>query len=125
MRRCVAGDRAARSDRCGFLGLRLGRLRETLTERAQLRHLSRLEFGIPSREILERVVEPLLLVVGVTPDDTALHDLLEQLVTGFLIRRVHHDVTTRTKLGLSHFLWESVWNGSWPVDPASMNNLTA
>lgn len=66
--------------------MRLGRLSETLTKRAQLDDFGRLQLGVTAGKVLQRVVEPLFLIVGMTPDDTALHDLLEELVTGFLIR---------------------------------------
>ena len=94
-----------RSDRGGFLHLTLGRLGESLAKRTQLDDFSRLELRIASCQVLQRGIKPLLLVVGVTADDSALHDLLEQLVTGLLIGRVHHDVATWTKLGFYHFLW--------------------
>ena len=92
-------------DRRGFLHLRFGRLGKSLAECAQLSDISWLELGITSGQVLQGGVEPLLLVIGMTTDDTALHDLLEQLVTGILIRRVRRDIATRTKLGLDHFLW--------------------
>lgn len=100
----LRGNEAA-SDRSGFLHLRFWRLGKSFAECAQLGDISWLELGITSCQVLQGGVEPLLLVIGMTADDTALHDLLEQLVTGLLIRRVRRDIATWTKLGLDHFLW--------------------
>ena len=67
-------------------GCRLRRLSETLAKGSELLQLIRIELRIAICHIRQRGVEPLLLIVGVTSDNTALHDMLEQFVAGFLIR---------------------------------------
>ena len=119
------GRSAAGSDGRGFLHLRLWRLRKALAKGAEFDEFRRLELRITSAEVRQGLIEPLLLVIRVTPDDATLHDLLEQLVAAFLVGRVHHGVPTRTKLGLSHFLWVVVYLRNQPERPASMRNLTA
>lgn len=43
------------------------------------------------REVGERLTEPLILMRGICPDNTALHNLLKQLVAGFLEWSRNHD----------------------------------
>ncbi|MEO6567960.1 MAG: hypothetical protein ABIO94_04295, partial [Opitutaceae bacterium] len=93
-------------DRGGLrVGASLGGLRETFTKNSQVRYFVGLEFGESARQIRNRVVKPLFLIVRVTPDNTALHDVLEQLVTSFLVRRIDCYVATWPKLWFCHFLW--------------------
>src|SRR5207237_8623201 len=66
---------------------RFGRLREPLAQLAQLLHLLFAELGVAFREVLHCLVEPLMLVLAVRTNDTAIHDMLEQLVPGLLERR--------------------------------------
>ena len=84
---------------------RLRRLGESLAQRAKLLELVWLELGKTLGKVRQRGIEPLLLVIGMTSDNTALHDMLEQFVACFLIGRRSRGVTTWTKLGLNHFLW--------------------
>ena len=63
-----------------------GRLGEPLAQGAELAEFRLPELGVPIRQIHQRLVEPLLLIVGMTPDDATLHHLLKQLIPGFLER---------------------------------------
>src|SRR5215203_6474844 len=66
------------------LGPRLRWLREAQSQRLQLLDLLLAQFGEPLRHVLDRLSEPLLGVLGSRTDDTATHDVLEELVAGLL-----------------------------------------
>ena len=83
----------------------LGRLRKPFAQGSQIGNFTGLELGKTSREISDCVVKPLFLIVRVTPDDTALHDVLEKLIASFLIRRIYYWVASWSKLWFCHFLW--------------------
>ena len=84
----------------------LRRLHKALTKQANLLQLLRRQLVKTLGEVLHRFREPLALMIGLGTDDSALHDVLEQLVTGFIERcrqgrrRVTTDGFLRHVLGL-------------------------
>jgi hypothetical protein len=64
-----------------------GGLREALTQLAQVLQLTLAELGVPLREVLQRLVEPLVLVLAIRANDSARHDMMKQLIPRLLERR--------------------------------------
>ena len=88
----------------------LRRLDESLAQRADLLQLLLRELVEPIGKVLHGFIEPLALMIGLRADDSALHDVLEQLVTGFIERR--RDGRRRVTTGgfLRHVLGLKGWN---------------
>lgn len=61
-------------------------LRESFAEYSQLTDLLRAKLVVTLRKVSHRRVEPVLLIIRRSADDTALHDVLEHLVPRFLER---------------------------------------
>ena len=62
----------------------LGRLREALTQLAELVDLFACQLGVPVGHVRHRLVEPLGLVLWLRTDHAAPHDMLEQFIASFL-----------------------------------------
>src|SRR6266566_4372797 len=69
----------------------LGRLREPFAQRPKLAYLRRRQLMVALRQVIHRVVEPILLVFRRRANYAAAHDLLEQLVPGLRKRSRRSD----------------------------------
>ena len=93
---------------CRFLG-RLRRLAEPFTERAKLSDLRLAELVIPVLEVLDRLVEPFLLVLRGGPNDSASDNVLKHLVARLIERRLRfHFAAALTVSRIGHECWVCV-----------------
>ena len=79
--------------------LALYRLNESLAEHSKLLQIGSCEFVVAIGNVLHRFFEPLRLVLGVRPDDTACHNVLKELIARFVQRN-----GTRRHRGTSNWL---------------------
>jgi hypothetical protein len=67
--------------------LRFRRSCEPLTQRSEILELAFRKLVVPIAEVLHCILEPFNLVLRLCTDDTAPHDVLEQLIAGLLEHR--------------------------------------
>ena len=93
---------------CRFLG-RLRRLAESFTEGAKLGDLRLAELVIPVLEVLDRLVEPFLLVLRCGTNDSAADNVLKHLVARLIERRLWLYLSTALTVSLiGHECWVCV-----------------
>src|SRR6185436_14846581 len=87
---------------CVGRGVLLRRLGEAFAELAELTHLLGAELGEALTHVLQRLVEPIRLMLGSGVDDSTPHDVLKELVPRLLERRWSRGCFGRTCLLFGH-----------------------
>ena len=87
----------------------LRRLAESLAERPKFRYLRLTELVIPVLEVLDRLVEPFLLVLRCGTNDSAADNVLKHLVARLIERRLWLYLSTALTVSrIGHECWVCV-----------------